>query len=551
MLRQNPVKKKRGELNIERRFLPPELKRSLPLPEVLSENFVVEPVEPTAVIELPDNKVATVSSPVTSTTVTPPATPTTATSTQTATISMPVTKNNSAINTVTKIQSDISPNGIATAMPDSDWRISQYNLPEILAYLAKIGVGDGADNRISANGFKGGVFELLNEGLRKAREFDDKLFISIFETAIRISCKGDSSGLGKETFAQLQQIYRFNECYKTANSINEKWLQAADRKLLRESRISAKFPLLMFPQPHNDSSSNSGIIKKNVGYDFFVTFNGNGILINPSCDFFDGLYQIGGVLGEVRSVVITARDKIDRGFIEQLKFYRNRQMFIEHELISGVASNLPQIQFFVPNELISELADIPNTAIIDIDSIHADGNEIMISEGVGLSFRFDQLSLSLLTEFGVRRIRFVGQTGLLRENLSGDVLVFTVDDVERFFSVIGLAKIADATITIFDISQPVFGLTRLFEPLRQYIGAAAVAGVNLVCEIGTERFLDVVKGFDSDKDVWSSYSEIDYCDDILYYFSSGVKERFTVESADIIETFLTNRRRRHGLYFVQ
>ncbi|MDR0392007.1 MAG: hypothetical protein LBH59_08880 [Planctomycetaceae bacterium] len=533
MLRQNPIKKKRGKLNIERHFLPPDLKPSIPSikeHEPTVENVVLQP----EVVVLPDNSVE--------------ATPIPAPITKTKN----VTKNIAAPINVTKIRANIPLNGIATAMPDSDWRIGQYNLPKILAHLAKCGVkeiNDVVEVDDEAADSSNDIFVLLNESLRKAREFDDKLFISIFETAIRASHQNEINELAKETLTQLQQIDGFNECYKTANSINEKWIQTTDSKLLRDSRIKSEFPLLMFPQACNDSSNN-GILKRNIGYDFFVTFNGNGTVINPSRDFFDGLYQVGGVMGDVNNVVITGSDKFDRGFIERLKFYRNRQACIEQETINSKnASNLLPIQFFVPHELVCELSEIPNLVTINIDAAQVDGNEITISEGVGLSFQSDQLSLSLLTKLGMRWIRFVGRSGLLCGSVVGDILVFMVDGSEGLFSAVGLSKASDAGITIFDISQQVSGLSRLFVPVCEYIGAAAVANMNLVCEVGNGRFLDVVKGFESDDDVWSFYSEIDNCDDNLYYFSSGLKERFVAESADIIETFLSNRRRRHGLYF--
>ncbi|MDR1485664.1 MAG: hypothetical protein LBT09_12695 [Planctomycetaceae bacterium] len=536
MLRQNPVKKRRGELSTGRRFLPSDFKPVVLKQELPAENISPKPAN---VIELPDNSVKKAAN-------SPPAMNSPA-----VTNSAPVVKNISATNNVTKIQSGTSPNGITTAMPDSDWRIGQYNLPEILAFLARSGVGEGGvevESNNAVDDVGGGVFALLNDGLRKAREFDDKLFISIFETAIRATCKSGGNGLVKETLMQLQQIDGFNECYKAANSINEKWQQTADRKFLRESRIAAGFPLLMFPQAGGDFSG-GGIARRKAGYDFFVMFNGNGTVINPSCDFWDGLYQIGGVAGDVSSVVITGRDKIDRGFIERFKFYRSRQLLLEQDANSGVVSGLRPVQFFVPNELVVELSDIPNSVAADIESLQADGGEVMISAGSGLSFQLDQLSLSFMTESGLRWIRFVGQSGLLRENLSGDILVFMVDGVERLFSSIGLSKIADAGMTVFDISQQVYGFTQLFDSVRKYVGASAVAGANLVCELGAGRFLDVVKGFDSDKDVWSLFGEIDSCDDVLYYFSRDAKERFAVERAEIIETFITNRRRRHGLYF--
>jgi hypothetical protein len=224
-------------------------------------------------------------------------------------------------------------------------------------------------------------------------------------------------------------------------------------------------------------------------------------------------------------------------FIKQLRFYRGQQ------------ADLPLLKFFVPNELTDELADIPNTVTTGIESIAADGNEIKLSDGVKILFQSDQLSLGLLTGGGISWIRFVGQSGFLREYSSGDVLVFPVESFEGLFSAIGLAKIADAAITILDISQYAGGSTELLEPVRKYLGAVAIADSNLVCNVGAGQFLDIVKAFDSDKDVWSLYSEIDNDDMLQYYFAKGTKERFTNERADIVETFLANLRRRHGLYF--
>jgi hypothetical protein len=473
---------------------------------------------------------------------------------------------------------DISPEGVATAMPDSDWRISQYRLPEILSYLAKVGVGggNGVDNchginsGSDINGYNsevsevsvdfGGVFGLLNEGLRRAREFDDKLFISIFETAIRAACKvGVGCGLSRETIVQLERLSGFRESYELSGLINERWGRAFDMRLFRHSRMCGN-PLLMFLRAVNDSDI-GGLGYRRVGYDFFVIFNGSGLAINPSCDFFDGLYQVGGVLGDVGAVLITGWDKFDRGFVERLKFYRSRQVSI-NGVDLGVFSGIQPINFFVAGEfsgelsraLMREFSGVLGVSVIDIGSVRVSGEELMILGGVGVSFRGDQLSLRVTSacsdwEFGERWIRFIGQSGILREYLSGDVVVFMVEGEAGFFSAVGLSKIAGAGLTVFDISQQVFGLSRLIGVVRGYIDAAAIVGQNLVCELSERRFLDVVKSFDSDEYVWSSYDEIDNCDENLYYFSKNLKERFNTEKTDISETFLINRRRRHGLYF--
>ncbi|MDR2761575.1 MAG: hypothetical protein LBB88_03125 [Planctomycetaceae bacterium] len=578
MLRQDPVKKKRGKLNIERRFLPLDIQRQ----ETPSDNITTTP-QPESVIETSNNNAATVTSntsqPIAMSHNAPAAptpvaksNPTPSSNSNSSSSSTPVSafvstsvsestaKNKItpkiAPNNVTKIQSNNSHNGIATAMPDSDWRIGQYHLPEILMSLAKNRIDNNIDNNVdndvdndNVNDSNADVFAMLNDSLKKAKEFDDKLFISIFESAIRASCQNDNNGLAKETLIQLQQIDGFNEHYKTMNNINEKLLQAIDGKLTRESKITTKFPLLTFPQSYNDSTCNSGVVKRNVGGDFFVTFNNNGVAINPTRDFWEGLYQLGGVIDDVKCVIITTREKIDRGFVEQLRFFRNRQAIINQDRNSVISTNLYPIQLFVPNELSAELSNISNTIITEIESISADGEEVAISDDIKFSFQADQLSLRLLTVDGSCQIRFIGQSGLLRESLAGDVLVFPIDNADRFFSAVGFAKIADAGLTIFDIPHHVIGLTQLIESVRKYSVIATVAGLNLVCDVGGGRFLDVVKGFDSDDNAWSSYSEIDNCDDYLYYFAKKAKERFTIDNADIIETFLTNRRRRHGLYF--
>ncbi|MDR1478817.1 MAG: hypothetical protein LBJ00_07740 [Planctomycetaceae bacterium] len=594
MLRQSPVKRKRGKLNIERRFLPANPKQTVASEEMPAETplpqtaAIIDPSDNAGLTTVNSNvaetfdSVATIvdsSAPSVKTTTNSPTTPMsfapqiatqqlshkkqsappTPSNLQQPAKPLPaqVAKNNNTQNNVTKIpktKPDISNNGIATAMPDSDWRIGQYRLPDILAFLVKSSeVNDGIEDE-SAENCGGGIFTLLNDGLRKAREFDDKLFVSIFETAIRASCKKDNNGLTRETFAQLQQIDGFDECYKAAVSANENWLQLSDRKFWRESRLAADLPLLMFPRVGVGGNNGGGVgdnmlLSRSVGCDYFVMFKGNGTAINPSRDFWNGLCQIGGVVGDVRNIVITGREKIDWNFIEQLKFDRQRQINLKLCEISEITSDLPPLQFFVPNELLSELSYIPNTATMGIESIAADGNEIKLSSGVKLSFQLDQLSLSLMTCGGVRQIRFVGQSGFLCDYSDGDILVFSVDGLEGFLSAVGFSKIAGAALVIFDIPQQSAGLIRLIDKVRKYIGASAVAGSNLVCNVDTECFLDVVKGFDSDKDVWSPYSEIDNCDDASYYFANDAKERFLDEKADITETFLTNRRRRRGLYF--
>ncbi|MDR2346654.1 MAG: hypothetical protein LBE18_11350 [Planctomycetaceae bacterium] len=556
MLRQNPVKKRRGELNIERRLLRADFKPIIPQQELSVENVISKPA---VIIDSSNNSEVTATVPDVNTvsavsgfeqksqslinsTQSSYSDSISVTTNQSVATNQPVTTNQPVIKDQSAI---VSCCGITTATPDSDWRIGQYKLPEILTYLATSGSESGNDDKID---FNSGILALLNDGLRKAREFDDKLFISIFENAIYASCRKDCCGIAKETLIQLQQIDGFNECYKTANNINEKWLQTVDKKLMRDSRIDKKRPLLMFPQLNNNLTSCDGIARFNIGNDYFVMFNDIGLAINPSRDFWEGLYQIGGVVSDVKCVAITEREKFDRNFIEQLRFYRNRQMAIGQE--SAVSSTkLQPIQFFVPSKIVSELPNILQELTSDIELIQTEDKEITISDDIKLLFQLDQLSLRVKTIEGIRWIRFIGRNGMLRDYSAGDILVFSVDNAERFFSVLGLSKMSDAGLTVFDISQSAVGLACLLKPVRKYISAAAVAGMNLVCDLAAGCFLDIVKGFDSDVNVWSFYSELDSCDDNLYYFADKFRERFPVENSDIIETFLTNRRRRYGLYF--
>ncbi|MDR2168745.1 MAG: hypothetical protein LBP59_01220 [Planctomycetaceae bacterium] len=654
MLRQNPVKRRRGELNIERRILPVNFTPVIPQQE--KPNDAITP-QPNATIQLPDNSTAktkndtTVITGATAATITtpkiapantpnlspqtsfsaPPLTPFSTPQDKFVNVPRPVTssqstpkhlsnsvkqvaggavkkdvvtpKVNKVVNNVTKIQPEIPCDGIATSMPDADWRISQYHLPEIFSYLAAVGAGNNADNIDNANNisavddidnfgdidaagvtietgetsksdatsgtdvaggvnFGGGIFGLLNDGLRRAREFDDKLFISIFEAAIRASCKCDSGGLAKETLLQLRQFEEFEECYRAANFINEKYLRVVDGRLFRESRIKCDVPLLLFPQAVSDVAASAmnaanainaingcvnvgggGIFRRHVGGDYFVMFNGDGVVINPSRDFWEGLYYLGGVVGDVSSVVVTERGLLDFGFIEQLRFYRDRQA------VAGVC--LRPVRFFVPVEFVGELSGISGVLASDIESIQAGVDGVMISDGVKLSFQADQVSLSLTQGGGgVCGVHFVGRSGVVCGNLAGDIVVFRVNSEEDFLAAVGLAKISDVGLAVFDVSQGALGFVRLLGLVRSYIDAAAVvAGINLACNIAAGCFLDIVKAFDSDKEVWSLYSEIDNSDDNLYYFAKSGREKFIIDGENIIEKFITNRRRRHGLYF--
>ncbi|MDR1925708.1 MAG: hypothetical protein LBQ66_15170 [Planctomycetaceae bacterium] len=441
--------------------------------------------------------------------------------------------------------------GVVTSMPDSDWRIAQYRLPEILSLLVRAGFDEsvewvewGEDEGVREN-----ILALINEGLRKAYEFDDKLFISIFDAALSASGSVGDNVRIRETVSQLEQFDDFKRCYAEAVSVNEKSQSVIAKRVLRESRISHEFQLLMFPRVCDLSSGFvSGCC---VGGDYFLSSGGVGVVVNPSSDFLGGLNYVGGNILGLGNIVFTGGSRVDPIFLERLRFFAGRLSGVD--LANGSVSGSVRFRIFVPQEVKDDLLRLQLGELFDVVSIPVD-EEVWVSDDICLVFGQGQLSVcfSGVQDDGTRKlnsVRFIERSAKPAAVGAGDVLVFVVDSEDGFFDAVGLSRVLGAGLTVFDLPQHLSGLSKLLGVVRRYVGAVSVAGSNLVCDVGGGRFLDVVKCFDVDSDRWSSYADIAWSDDVQYFFSEAGKQKFADDQAEIIESFQADRRRRYGLYF--
>lgn len=343
---------------------------------------------------------------------------------------------------------------------------------------------------------------------------------------------------------ELSEDVEFRRTYEEGRKTLEKRKRDFDRKISRPSCLTAERSLLFFPDDLRDKNENELDSRcfslPSAGRNRFVSLRGYGTVVDPGLSFFDAFYRLGGSLDDLRNIVFSSSRMIEPSWFELLRtLYEKRP---PAERIRLVAT--PD----VVRRFDDELCSLEESGIAEAIRF-ARPSEAELLGGATISMQSG--SVVLKTPTG-KTIQFADLSGNFRSDslISGsDALILSGADL---FTAIAWAGEKRPGLVVFD-SKESRSTADLADAIRRYLRpeiAWAVAAPMLVCDIESRQFLDAVKTLDHPNDSWTDFEKMGSAvGSSIYYFDRESKERFEDEQKEIVDSFEFYRNRRQNLYF--
>lgn len=556
MLRQNPIQKKRNELNLKPRLLKPKSGSTDP----------VVPVSPPPVpkLSIPESPIPPISTSPISTS--------------------PVLQPRSAAPV------SLSPRG------NYEEKLEYYRIPRILSSLLA-----GPDPQL---------ISLLQEGLEKSRESKDEIYEAVFAGAIAanenppdiakavrnyhrafdLSEKrqekpdGFLHGMVWNLFAHwsdhedvvhlldrarselqntpprsdedirirrirdaLMEDVEFRRTYEEGQKKLDGRNREFDRRISRPGRLSPERALLFFPDACRREKSGDfdfqeffpSMEKKS----YFISLNGFGSVIDPGLSFFNAFDRLGGSLDDLRNVVFSSSRAMEPSWFEWLRTLYDRHPPVE------------RVRLIVTPDVVrrfdEELCSLEESGIAETVRFARPSEAELIG---GTTISMQSGSIVLKTPSG-KTIQFADLSGSFRPDTlisDPDILVLSGTDL---FTAIHWAEKKRPALAVFDSKEIRYSVDSA-DAIRRYLGgeiAWAVADSMLICDVESRQFLDAVKAFDHPDDPWTEFDKMGSAvhPTGIYYFDRESRERFEDEQKEMVDSFLFYRNRRRNLYFVR
>ena len=401
------------------------------------------------------------------------------------------------------------------------------------------------------------LFTTLDDG-SEAAELMERARRNLKRT---VSTSERNNELLRETWIEFEALPKFTsqvENYRTAQNTES---APVINKLLRESRLDKNKTLLLFPRDWRSRRANdfrlfSSIVSHTCG-NYFFWRNGFGTVINPDLSFVDNFYRIGGVLRDLRNIILTTSST---NICSPLTQFRTL-LGLLHQ-----ANMTQSVRFFVHPDIVTEndaeFRRLEQTGVAESILPLNSGDALELLGGGSMVFRHGSCLLTLPEG---KTIQFLDQGAYdLEGNAEGrgdhhDFVILPVDTVEELIWAARLVRERKPKAVVFDLPKENNHLLLLAASVREFIGSKttiAYADSALVFDVLGEAFVDCVKAFTvSNDDCWSENSRLAFdpedrqMPEGLLFFATGSECRFANEHSDILEAFLYNRRCRKGLYF--
>lgn len=360
----------------------------------------------------------------------------------------------------------------------------------------------------------------------------------------------------RDTAREFQNLPTFAPAFEKFQAEHEDRIRRVRRLVFREGKLSKQWPLLLFPRATKSFAEQGfqhDIEEPKFGNYFFYS-NGIGTVIDPDLTFLDEFCRLGGSLGEIRHIVFTSHPS--RRIAPVIRQFCKLFEILHHEL-----RNDGTPWFYVSRKIVQEI-DNEFHDFVDRGTIQRivgweegvahifDGGSLAIQNGavgiqtIATTGRHHCAQVLLPTSDGVNSPSFLS---------SCSVSVFGGRTIDDFYRAATQARQCRPKLALFDFPEHF----RLLEnPLRDYLADIPWAPISdsLACDWANGRFVDAVKAFDSPEGIgWSEFRDLSFGtvpgSEELCYFSKDRADRFAEDGTDVMDFMQSARCRRRGLYF--